>query len=58
MIQIIHSIIKNAVSISVNILLDILRVSNIVSFLKPVQFIKNTHGQRVVNYDGVTKAMI
>ena len=35
-----------------------IRVSQNVSFLKLVQFIKKNHGQRVMNYAGTTKAPI
>ena len=47
---------KNAVFINESMILSILVYHRMYLFLKLVQFIKKTHGQRVMNYAGTTKA--
>ena len=56
--KIMHRITKNAVFINESMIFSILEYHRMYLFLKLVQFIKKTHGQRVMNYAGATKAPI
>ena len=53
-----HRITKIAVFINESMIFSILEYHRMYLFLKLVQFIKKTHGQRVMNYAGATKAPI